>query len=105
MPKLPNSRNIFGVLLILGNSVQYFLDGFPTVIVLSSLALEACPGMGFPIAAQLPPYGKKSAAGAALFLFGFLRTYYAVHDLRSMFVHCLGAVDVEIHCCFVAGVA
>lgn len=67
MPKIPNSRNIFDVLLILENSVQYFLDGFPTVIVLSSLALEACPGMGFLIAAYLPSYAKKSAAVAALF--------------------------------------
>ena len=68
MPKIPNPRNIFDVLLILENSVQYFLDGFPTVIVLSSLALEVIPGKGFLIAALVPPdLAKKCAAGAAHF--------------------------------------
>lgn len=105
MLKLPNPRNICAVLLIFEYSVQYFLDGFPTVIVLSSLALEACPGIGLLVAAHLPPYGKKSAAEAALFLSGLLGADYAVHDLSSVFVHCLGAVHVEIHCGFIDGVS
>ena len=65
MPKLPNSRNIFGVLLILGNSVQYFLDGCPWDGDLPSLALQADPGDYFCVAAHLPPLGKKECAAEA----------------------------------------
>lgn len=41
------------------NPIQYFLDGFPMIIVRSSLALEPCPGMGLVFAALLLPRDKK----------------------------------------------
>jgi len=58
-------------LVITKISWLYFQDGFPQIITLSSLALEAIPSKGFLIAALMPPnFAKKCAAEAAHFPVG-----------------------------------
>lgn len=58
--KIPRSRKNSSHYCNLENAIQYFLDGFPMVINLPSLALEVILAKGFLFAAHLPSLDKKN---------------------------------------------
>ena len=63
-------------------------------------AISACGS--YVVASMLPSGQKECAAGAArVVCIGLLLADYAVHDLSCFLVHCLGSVNIEVHCSFV----